>query len=322
MAIIANTYLTFDAKGIREQLADVIYMISPEEVPLTSMMAKQKVSGTLQEWQTDVLGAVDLNNKQRQGNDYTSFASVTPTVRVGNYQQISVKTLIVSGTEEEVEKAGRRSDLNRETVKRGAELKRDIESIVFNPQGGVAGNETTPPETATLLAWVKTNTDFGAGGSDPVYTSGVPSAARVDGTQRNLDETITKAVIQSLWTEGGQIRFLFVGPVNKQKASAFAGIATKNYDLSGEPRPTAIIGAADVYVSDFGYLSILPSRWQRERDAWFIDPEWLQLDHLRPFRRIKLAKTGDAEKRLLLQEWGLRVKQEAGLGLAADLSTV
>jgi hypothetical protein len=98
-------------------------------------------------------------------------------------------------------------------------------------------------------------------------------------------------------------------------------VATKNYDLSGKPRPTAIIGAADVYVSDFGYLSILPHRYQRERDAWFIDPQWIAIKHLRPFRREKMAKTGDAEKRMLLVEWGLKVRQEAGLGLAADLTT-
>jgi hypothetical protein len=38
-------------------------------------------------------------------------------------------------------------------------------------------------------------------------------------------------------------------------------------------------------------------------------------------KQVKLAKTGDAEKRMILCEVGLKVDQEAGLGLIADLST-
>jgi hypothetical protein len=320
VTILSNTFLTFDAKGIREELSDAIYNISPEDTPLMSMASKEKAQNTLFEWQTDSLAAAAAN-AQLEGDDIGTYSAVDPTARVGNYAQISRKTLIISGTEEAVDKAGRKSELAYQTAKRGVELKRDMEFILFNAQAGVAGNSTTARVTAALNAWVKTNTDVGTGGGDPAYTAGVPAAVRTDGTQRAFTETVLKAVCQALWTAGGELRYLFVGPVNKSKASAFGGVATKNYDLSGKPRPTAIIGAADVYVSDFGYLSILPHRYQRERDAWFIDPQWIAIKHLRPFRREKMAKTGDAEKRMLLVEWGLKVRQEAGLGLAADLTT-
>ena len=133
-------------------------------------------------------------------------------------------------------------------------------------------------------------------------------------------ETILKALIQEVWTSGGDIRFLAVGPFNKSVVSGFSGVVTRNYNIAS-PKPTAIIAAADVFVSDFGTLTVMPSRWQRERDAWLFDPKWISITHLRPFHRVKLAKTGDAEKRMLQVEWGVKVKQEAGLGLAADLNT-
>jgi len=321
VAIVTNTFTTYDAIGIREELSDVIYSVTPEKVPLLSMIGKSGAENTLFEWQTDSLAATDATNAHLEADDIASFTAVSPTVRVGNRQQISRKTMVIGGTEEKVNKAGRKSEINYQTIKRGKELKRDIESIVFAAQGAVAGNATTARKTAALSAWLKTNTDFGATGADPVYTSGVPAAARTDGTLRAFTETILKSVIQDMWTNGAEMHFMFVGPVNKQRASGFAGIATRNYDLSGTPRSTAIIASADVYVSDFGTLQIMPSRWQRERDAFLVDPGFLSIRHLRPFKREELAKTGDAKKFLLLTEWGLRVDNEEALGAAYDLTT-
>jgi hypothetical protein len=325
MAIVGNTLLTFDAKGIREQLSDVIYNISPTETLLVSMLPKTRATNTLFEWQTDSLAATDTTNAQLEGDDIATFPAIAVTARVGNYQQISRKLLVISGTEEAVNKAGRASEIAYQTAKRGKELKRDMEAIIFAAQAGVAGNSTTARKTAALNAWVKTNTDFGASGGDPTYTAGVPAAVRTDGTLRAFTETIMKTVIQEMWTSGGDVdaSSLFVGPYNKGVASGFAGVATKNVDVvrAGQAAPGVIIGAADVYVSNFGVLRILPSRHQRERDAWFLNTNYLALPHLRPFRREALAKTGDAAKRMLLVEWGLEVKQEAALGLAADLST-
>jgi len=320
MAIATNTFLTFDSKGNREQLANAIYMITPTETPFVSMCVKENAKGTLEEWQTDALASTDTTNAQLEGDDVTTYSAVSATTRVGNYMQISRKTLIVSGTQEVIDKAGRDSEIAYQTAKRGKELKRDIESICFAAQAGVGGNSTTARKTAALNAWVKTNTDFGSGGADPTYTSGVPNAARTDGTQRAFTETILKTVIQEVWTAGGDLRYLFVGPVNKQRVSGFSGIATRTVDIS-KAAPTMIIGAADVYASDFGNLTVMPSRFQRERDAWFLDFQYLAIAHLRPFKREKMAKTGDAEKLMLLQEWGLKVRQEAGLALAADLTT-
>lgn len=320
MSIISNTATRYDLKGLREDLSDVIYNISPEKTPFISSASRESVDQTLFEWQTDSLGSTDTGNAHLEGDDISSYPSVDATTRVGNYTQISRKLVLISGTVEAVDKAGRQSELAYKLAKRGAELKRDMESIVLSNQGGDAGGTGTARQTATLGAWVKTNTD--KAGSDPTYTSGVPGAARTDGSQRALTETIFKNVISTGWTNGADFNTVMCGPHNKEVISGFSGVVTRNFDMSNvDPSPTAVIAAVDVYVSDFGTVKIVPNRFQRDRDCWFLDFEFISLGVLRGMQTERLAKTGDAEKRMLLTEWGLKIKQEAALGLAADLST-
>lgn len=322
MSVPSGTFIKYDAKGLREQLSDAIYNISPEDTPFMSAIGRgPKAKGTLVEWQTDSLAAVDTTNAQVEGDD-ASYTTPAATVRVGNYTQISRKTLSLSGSLQEHEAAGRKDEEAYQMQKRSAELKRDMEAILLTNQGADAGGSTTARKIASMGAWLKTNVDKASDGSNPTYTSGVPLAGRTDGTQRAFTETIAKNVIQLAWSSGGSPRTLMCGPVNKAKVSAFSGIATRNFDLSNvAPKATAIIAAADVYVSDFGTLRVIPNRFQRERDAWVLDFEMLSVRMYRPFKREKMAKTGDADKTLLLVEWTLQVNQEAALGAAFDLTT-
>ena len=325
MSQTANTFDTFAAKGIRESLSNVIYNISPEETPFMSNIGRENVKNTYFEWQTDSLAAASTTNAQVEGDDVSSFDSTSATTRVGNYTQISNKTVLISGTLEAVDKAGRRSELAYQLAKRSAEIKRDMESTMLTNQAasaGSAGVSTALRKTGSLLAFLKTNTDKGTGGVDPVYTSS-PSATRTDATAANLrtfTEAILKTVIQKVWASGGSPKLLMVGPVNKARVSSFAGIAEIRREVTGN-RQATIIGAADVYVSDFGSVSVVPNRFQRERDAFVLDPEYASVAFLRPFQTVELAKTGDAEKRLITVEYGLKVNTEAAHGLAADLTT-
>jgi hypothetical protein len=325
MSQTSNTYDTFAAKGIRESLSNVIYNISPEETPFMSNIGRENVKNTFFEWQTDALAAASTANAQIEGDDISAFDQATPTVRVGNYTQVSRKTVILSGTLEAVDKAGRRSELAYQLAKRSAELKRDMESIMLTNQAasaGSAGVSTALRRTGSLLAFLKTNTDKGVGGNDPSYTT-QPNATRTDAVDANLrtfTETILKSVIQKVWTAGGTPKILMVGPVNKQRVSGFAGIAEIRKDVPGRSAAT-IIGSADFYLSDFGGVAITPNRFQRERDAFVLDPEYAGVAFLRPFATEELAKTGDAEKRMILVEWGLKVNTEAAHGAAYDLTT-
>ena len=319
MAIVTNTFTTFDAKGIREDLSNIITNIAPEETPYLSNIRKESISNSLFEWQTDTLAAAAAN-KQLEGDDVTSFDSVTATVRLQNYAQISRKTIVLSATEEVVNKAGRKSELAYQIAKRSSELKRDQEFTMLNGAVAAAGNTTTARGTASLQAFIKTNVDMQTNGANPSYTT-VPTGARSDGNVRTFTETILKNVIQQVWTSGGTPKILMTGPVNKQRVSGFAGIASSRFNIDGGARPATIIGAADIYVSDFGNVQVVPNRFQRERDAFVIDPDYAKVTTLRPYQQVELAKTGDAEKRMLIVEWGHKVLAETAHGIAADLVT-
>jgi hypothetical protein len=323
MTAITNTYSRYDAKGIREDLANVIYNISPEDTPFTSNIGRGTASNTIYEWQVDELAAAVSNNAVVEGDDVTSFTAAVATDRLANYTQISRKDVLISGTLEKLDKAGRRSEIAYQLSKKGAELKRDIESSALANQAAVAGSmPSTARRTAGLPAFLRTNSNRSTGatpGADPTVSNGLVNAAATDGTQRAFTETMLKDVIQKVWTEGGTPKMLMVGPGNKVVASTFTGIADIRFNLTA-PKQAAIVGAADVYVSDFGQVSIVPNRFQRNRDAFVLDPEYCELTWLRPITQVELAKTGDAEKRMLIGEWGLKVKQQKALGVIADLS--
>lgn len=322
MAIVSNTFTKYDVVGLREDLADLIYNISPESTPFISNMTKRRqVTNTFFEWQTDSLASAGVN-AVIDGDDLSSFTAVTATSRLGNYTMISRKDFIIAdnmaGT---LDLAGRRSEIAYQLAKKGDELKRDMEfNMVGVNQAAVAGNNTTARKTASLSAFIRTNTSKGTGGGDPTVSSGIVNAARTDGTQRAFTETMLKAVVSSVWSEGGEPEILMVGPFNKQAVSAFAGIAAQRY-MAPADGPSSIIGAADVYISDFGSISVVPSRFSRERDAYVIDPDLVEMASLRPLQSEELAKTGDATKFMMLAEYGLQVNQEAGLGIIADLTT-
>lgn len=319
MTIVTNTFTTFDAKGIREDLSNIITNIAPEETPYMSNIGRESISNSLFEYQTDTLAAAAAN-KQIEGDDVASFDAVTATVRLQNYAQISRKTIILSATEEVVNKAGRRSELAYQIAKRSAELKRDQEFTMLNGAVAAAGSTSVARGTASLGAFIKTNVDMQTNGTNPSYTT-LPNSARTDGNVRTFTETILKNVIQQVWAAGGAPKILMTGPVNKQRVSGFSGIASSRFNINGGEKPATLIGAVDLYVSDFGTVAVIANRFQRERDAWVLDPEYAKMVVLRPYQQVELAKTGDAEKRMLLVEWGHKVLAENAHGLAADLIT-
>ena len=308
------TFTAHTAIGQREDLTDIIYDISPTETPFMSSIGKTKVTAVYHEWQTDSLAAATTANAAIEGADATS-ATLAPTVRLGNYTQIIQKTVQVSGTLDTVNKAGRKSEKAYQLAKASAELKRDLETILLANQGRSAGTSTIARKLGSILSWIKTNSDKASDGSDPA-TIGV--STRTDGTQRTFTEALLKTVVSEVYVSGGSPKILMVGAAGKQKVSSFAGIAAQRYMAPGNT-PTTIIGAADVYMSDFGTMSVVPNRFMRTRDALILDPEYAALAYLRPFQTNDLAKTGDSENTQLLAEVTLEVKNEAAHGIVADL---
>jgi hypothetical protein len=303
------------AIGNREDLTDVIYNIAPTETPFMSNIGRTKCTSTFHEWQTDSLASPGLN-QQLEGDDYDSgtLDTVDVTTRVTNYTTISAKTLIISGSHESTLKAGRKSEIAYQVAKKGKELKRDIEFTLSQKQHAVASTGGTTRKTRALESWIDTNV------SETGSTHG-STFAITDGTQRNLTEAMVKSAVQQAWTSGGDPEMVLCGPVNKQNISSqFSGIATMYREQSGTG-PGTIIGAADVYVSDFGELKVVPSRFSRDRTISIIQKDMWAIAYLRPFRVYDLAKTGDAEKRLLLSEYTLESRNEAASAKVADLLT-
>jgi len=313
MAQPTNTFDTYDSVGEREDLSDVIYSISPTDTPFLSSAAKTKATAVLHEWQTDSLAAASTSNAVIEGDEATLDAS-TATTRLSNSTQIMDKTVVITGTQESVDKAGRASELAYQIAKRAKELKRDMEATITGNIAEVGGNSTTARKMGTLGSWVTTNDDLA---SDGASGAGAGNAAHTDGTQRAFTEAQLKSVIKSVWNAGGDPSMIMVGPFNKQKLSGFTGNSTR-FDAGAD---ATLYTSVDVYASDFGQLQVVPNRFSRDRDAYVLDMEYWGIAFLRDFSMHELAKTGDSEKRQLLVEATLESRNEAASGLVADLTT-
>lgn len=314
------TYQTYQSVGNREDLTDMIYDISPTETPFMSSIGKTKATATFHEWQTDSLADATVNNAAVEGADASS-ATLSPTTRVGNRTQISQKTIQIAGTEETVDKAGRKSEKAYQLAKASSELKRDMEKIMLANQAATAGDSTTARTLGSLQAWLNTNAVLGAGG----VAGSLGTTARVSGTDAAFTEAMLKTAVKSAYTNGGNPTVLMVSPTQKQVVSTFAGIAEQRYAAPAN-KQTTIVGAADVYLSDFGTLSVVPNRFttpdadDNGEQAFVLDPEYAAVAFLRPFQTNELAKTGDSEKTQLLVEYTLEVKNEAAHAIIADLA--
>jgi hypothetical protein len=313
MAQPTNTFDTYDAVGIREDLQDVIYSISPTDTPFMSSAAREAVKNTLHEWQTDALAAASTSNAVIEGDEATLDASVA-TTRVSNHTQIMDKTVVITGTQEAVDKAGRASELAYQIAKKSKELKRDIEATLLINQAKVAGDATTARKFGSISSWIAANDSFGTSGASP---TGDGSDARTDGTQRALTEDQLKSIIKGTWNTGGSPSVIMVGPFNKQKISGFTGGSTR-FDASEDK---TLYTSIDVYSSDFGDLEVVPNRFQRDRDLFVLDMDYWSVGFLRDFTMHELSKTGDSEKRQLLTELTLISRNEGASGGVFDLTT-
>lgn len=318
MTLQATTFTRFDAIGVREQLSNVISNISPMETPFSTNAKVGKVSNTLFEWQTDTLAAAISTNQRLEGSAVSTYTAVVPTVRLGAFCEIASKTGSVSGTVEVVNSAGGANDKGYVLAKIGKELKRDMEVSLLANKAAAAGNTTTARVTAGLMAWIKTNFNMPGNGVAPVYTTSA-NDVWTPGTARPFTEIIVKDVLQKCYTEGADTSTIMVGAFNKQAFSGFSGVVELIND-TGKKQAT-IIGAADTYISDFGRLSVVPNRFQPAGVAYFLDWDMVQVNYLRPYSRIDLAKRADSQDFMLLAEYGLQVSNERGLGIAVGLTT-
>jgi hypothetical protein len=317
MAQPSNTFDSYDAVGIREDLSDVITNISPEETPFHTKSAKTRARNTLHEWQTDSLRA-SAANAHIEG-DATTAEARSATTRLGNYTQIFKNAVVVPDTDEGLDKAGRAREIAYQTLKIAKEQKLDIEKALFDNNARAAGNSTTARELAGAPAWLTSNTDFGANeGADPTG----------DGTDARTDETTTliafdqdrfDGVMQSIWENGGNPDTVYLSAFQMNKALSFTG--NNNQRSAVQAGDERVIKSLAVYVTPWGTIEFMPSRENRSRDVFIMQDDMWEVATLRPTKNVALAKTGDNTTRQVVTELTLVCKNEAANGGVFDNTT-
>jgi hypothetical protein len=317
MAQVAGTTDTFRvgaAGGNREDLEDTIWDLFPNETYCLTTFDKVDANGVYHEHLLDTIVA-PTSNRQIEGDDAAFITVVSPT-RVGNYQQITRKTFLISRTQEKIAKAGRRRESARQVTKQMKELKNEIEYAIVRNQASSAGGSATARSTASIESWLATNEVLATttGSSTTAGFSSGTVVAPVDGTTTGaLTIAALNSALQGTWSSGGQASQILVGPTQKQVIDTFTGVATRFVDVDRAAQ-ASIINAANLYVSSFGRHTVRMHRHVRASVVLCLDPDMWAVSFIdRPFME-KLAKTGDGDKYQIVSEWGLVSRNEAASG--------
>jgi hypothetical protein len=315
MAQPSNTFDSYDANGIREDLENVIYNISPEETPFYSSLKKVKASNTLHEWQTDTLRA-SAANAHIEGDDTTASA-MTGTSRLGNYTQIFKNAVTVPDTDEGLDKAGRSAEMAYQTLKIAKEQKLDIEKALFANNARVAGSATVARELAGAPSWMTSNiTNAGTGAANP---TGDGTDGRTNGTQTAFTQADFDSAMQSIWDNGGRPDSVYLSSYQMNIALGFTG--NNNQRSAVQAGDKKVVKSLDVYVTPWGTVEFTPTRENAGRDVFIMQNDMWSCAALRPTKNTALAKTGDSTKRQVLTELTLVCKNEAASGMVVDCST-
>ncbi len=317
MAQPTNTLDSYDVRGIREDLQDIIYDISPEETPFYTKCGKLKAANTLHEWQTDALRASAVNAHIEGGDTTPETRAVT--TRLGNYTQIFKNAVSIPGTDDGLNKAGRAKEMAYQVLKIAKEQKLDIEKALFANQARSAGSSVAARYLAGVPAWLTTNTNFQSGSSGADPTGDGTNARTDDGVPTAFDQTKFDAVMQAIWQSGGKPDTVYLSAFQMNKALAFDGNnnQTSNVDAS----KGSVFKFMKVYHTNWGDVTFMPSREIRGRDVLIAQDDMWAVAILRPTRNTELAKTGDSEKRQIITELTLVSKNEKASGLIADNTT-
>lgn len=321
MAIPVNTYTRVTAgTNVREDLIDKITLTEPWRTPVISASGKAKATNTYHEWQRDSYRAPNKDNAALAGDDAVATAKVAPS-RVANTCQIFQDTVQVDGRVEAVKKAGMESAMRYHKAKAYKEIQRDMEAAILSSNVSVADNGTVAGKLAGLGRLVYTNAFHGAGGSTPAHTSGAATTAVVAGTARPLTSTLLDTAVQQTYIKSGEVPSeVYMSPAHKQIFSTFTGIAANRFEVKGGQQGRIVAGA-DVYMSNFGQMMIVPHYIMAgSTNVYGLDTSYLDIAYLRSFQSTPLAKTGDSMKEQVLVDATLRVTSEVAQFKIADLT--
>ena len=314
MAIVTGSTITYgvgSAGGNREDLEDTIWELDPFESYCLTNFDRTDANATFHEWELDTLVAAAAN-RQIEG-DAESYTSITSPTRAGNYCQITTKQFLVSGTQEVVAKAGRKSEVLRQLKKQMRELKNDMEYAIVRNQASSAGGAGTARSMGSIESWIATTDNSGNGvratttaaASTAGFSSGVV-AAPTDGTTTGaLTEAKFSEALELAWADGGNASTILVETTQKGAISAFSGITTKTTQIPNDKIRAVIQASAEFYVSEVGTHKLVLHRHVRSSVVLAIDEDYWSIAFLRKPFSEEMAKTSDGHKRAMRAEFTL-----------------
>lgn len=323
MTIATNAFSTYAQVGIKENVSNIITNITPDETPAFSTFKKFSVKNRLYEWQTDSLETPADNNKQ-EGDVVTVQTSVATTM-LNNRTQISYKSLSVTDTAQAVSTYGRTNEYDYQVMKKGRELKTDVEiGLLKNAAKAVGGTGGTNRISAGIPTWI-TNLARGTAptgdGSDTVDTG---TALVTTALTYEMCATAMTMAFQ----DGGNPSIMMLPPKLKRSFSGLAFSSTPStadvrYNLSSS-KPAVAVGTVEKWLSDFGTVDVVVNRQMARATgsgvggasgsenmlnyaALFIDPSKVRIGILQDTEVIPLAKRGLADEAFIRNEWTLEV---------------
>lgn len=320
MAQVSGTTDTFDSAVLKESLDKVIWDLFPGDTFFQANIDKVNVTNTQHQWIYDSLAA-PANNKQVEGDDAT-YATLATAVRVSNYTQISRKAVILSDTYTDGVDVVGQNPMGRAIMKSMKELKRDIETDLLGRQGSSAGSTSVARASGGVQAWIfgsgatagfEGNTVYpsaaGTGGNTagttPAYASSVV-VGQTDGTTSASAIVLADitAAAELAWTDGGEPDTIIVSSANKKVIDALTSLATRTVDV-GRTEALSVTGTANVIVTSFGTFKVVMSRYVHRTTCLLMQMDKWAMGMLRPTKVKDMAKTGDAEKKLMVAEYTL-----------------
>lgn len=316
---------------IREDVMNKIWDISKIPLPFTDMIGSGSSKNEYKEWTTDELAAPDTTNAVIDGSDASGNDTATGA-RVGNHHQISDKVVRVSYRADASDTIGRAKELSYQLMRRQQELRRDVEAIAMLNQASVADDgNAIAGKVGGLPSWITTSHTNGTAGG---YNSGTGlTVARTPGARVALTEAVVRDTVQSVYEQGGDPTKMMSIPSIVRKFSEYlftssARVASLMSDQGKSKEKAAALGSVNVFVTDFGTLTMIPNRLQQmyldsggddAADVFILDPEYLSMCYLQGYRTETLAKTGLAENRQMSVDWSLIVNTEKAHGLIGDI---
>ena len=313
-----------------------IWDISKIPLPLTDLIGTESSKNSYKEWTVDALAQPDITNAVIDGADATGNNTVLGA-RVGNHHQISQKVVQVSFRADASDVIGRTKETSYQVMRRQQELRRDVDAIALVNQGSIADDgAATAGKVGGLPSWLVTTTSNGAAGANGGFDAASgKTTPRTVGANRALTETMVRDAVQGVYTQGGDPTKMISIPGIVRKFSEYlftssARVATLMSDQGKSAEQATALGSVNVFVTDFGTLTLVPNRLQQKHkdsggsvdvaDVFIVDPTYLALSYLKGYRTEDLAKTGLSERKQMSVDWTLIVNTEKSHALIGDIN--